>query len=73
MEVFKVTITTENRISTDSDSPSLMANHALSTESNAYYQWITACGVICHMCSKKTRICSYKPLHIPLNIIPGNR
>ena len=35
MGVFKVTITTEDQINTDSDSPSLMANHALSTESNA--------------------------------------
>ena len=33
--VFKVTITTEDHINTNGDSPSLMANHALSTESTA--------------------------------------
>ena len=35
MGVFKVTITTEDQINTDIDNPSLMANNALSTESNA--------------------------------------
>lgn len=72
MGAFKVTITAEDENSTDSESTGLVAQHALSTESNSHDQWIIDSGATCHMCNKKSMFSHYQPQETPLNVILGD-
>ena len=72
MGAFKVTITGEDGNSTDSESTGLMAQHALSTESNTHNQWIIDSGATCHMCNEETSFSNYQTLDTPLNVIVGD-
>ena len=72
MGAFKVTIMAEDENSTDSESTGLMAQHALSTESNTHNQWIIDSGATCHMCNEKTSFSNYQTLDTPLNVVLGD-
>jgi len=57
---FKVTITAEDENSSDSESTSLVVQHALSADSNARNQWILDSGATCHMCNSESMLAIFE-------------
>ena len=66
-----MTITTEDN-SSDSESTSLVVQHALSADCNAHDQWILDSGATCHMCNNEVMFSDLRALHSPLNITLGD-
>ena len=73
MGVFKVTITAEDKNSSDSESTGLVVQHALSAgDSNARDQWILDSGATCHMCNNEEMFSNLCTLRSPLNVTLGD-
>ena len=72
MGAFKVTITPEDETSTDSESTSLVVQHALSSDCNTRNKWILDSGATCHMCNQKFIFTDYQPLQKPLKVVLGD-
>lgn len=69
---FKVTITADNKNSSDSESTGLVVQHVLSACSNGHDQWILDSGATCHMCNDAAMFDDLRPLPKPLNVTLGD-
>ena len=67
-----MTITAEDKNSTDSKSTGLVLQHALSADSGGHDWWILDSGATCHICNNEAMFSDLRTLPSLLNVTLGD-